>query len=395
MRCVLFCISFFIVFNFYGQRSKVRVGGYELIPVVDLDVTPIKNQYRSGTCWGFSGLSFLESEVLRMKDTEVDLAEMWLIRHDYHERAIDYVRFHGAITFGPGAESNDVMDMIKLYGIVPEAVYSGLNYGTDMHVHGELDNVLEAIVNAVVENKNRKLSTAWVNAFDNVLDAYFGETPAKFKWKGEEHTPKTFQQALNIVPDEYIEISSFSHHPFYTKFIMEVPDNWAFGEVYNVKLEEFFNQAVYALDNGYTLLWGSDVSEEGFSNRNAIALVPATEIENLSGSEKEKWESMSAEERERRLYSFSKPIPEKHITQEIRQKAFDDYRTQDDHGMHIVGYYKDNDGDIFFKVKNTWGESNNQGGYFYASEAFFKYKSLSIMLHKDALMPSIKTKLGF
>ena len=393
MRFVTVLVSFFIVFNAYGQQKPLKVGGYELKPVVDLPATPIKDQYRSGTCWSFSGISFLESEVLRMKNIETDLAEMWLVRHDYHERALDYVRFHGAISFGPGAESNDVMDMIKLYGIVPEQAYPGLNYGAENHVHGEMDNVLDAIVNAVIENKNRKLSTAWIKAFDNVLDDYLGKKPAQFHWKGGEYTPGSFMEELGIVPADYIELSSFTHHPFYTKFIMEVPDNWAFGEVYNVKLDEFFNQAIYALDNGYTLLWGSDVSEEGFSNRNAIAIVPVSEIAELSGSEKEKWASMSDSERNDRLYDFAEPIPEKQITQEMRQKAFDDYRTQDDHGMHIVGYYKDETGKVFFKVKNTWGESNDQGGYFYASTAFFKYKSLSIMLHKDALMPGIKEKL--
>src|SRR6056297_637202 len=208
-----------------AQPEKVNVGGYELATVVDLPATPIKNQYRSGTCWSFSGISFLESEILRMQNRKVDLSEMWLILHDYHERAIDYVRFHGAITFGPGAESNDVMDMIKLYGIVPEQAYSGLNYGTEKHVHGEMDNVLKAIVDAVIENKNRKLSTAWIKAFDNVLDTYLGKKPAQFHWKGEEYTPRSFQEEVNIIPADYVELSSFTHHPFYTKFIMEVPDN--------------------------------------------------------------------------------------------------------------------------------------------------------------------------
>ncbi len=388
LPCFIFCATIL-----FAQPTKVTVGGYELTNVVDLPVTPIKNQYRSGTCWAFSGISFLESEILRMQNREVDLAEMWLIRHDYHERAIDYVRFHGAITFGPGAESNDVMDMIKLYGIVPEQAYSGLNYGTEKHVHGEMDNVLKAIVDAVIENKNRKLSTAWINAFDNVLDAYLGDKPESFETDGKQFTPKDFQKHLNIVPDEYVEISSFTHHPFYTKFIMEVPDNWAFGEVYNVKLNEFYDQAVFALDKGYTLLWGSDVSEDGFSNRNAIAIVPETEIQEMAGSEKEKWESMSEKERKNRMYKFEKPVPEKKITQKVRQEAFDNYLTQDDHGMHITGYAKDQGGKVFFKVKNTWGESNDHGGYFYASEAFFKYKSLSIMIHKDAVMPELKKKL--
>lgn len=377
----------------FGQKETIKVGGYELTSVVDLPVTPIKDQHRSGTCWSFSGCSFLESEILRMSDTEVDLAEMWLVRHDYYERAVDYVRFHGAISFGPGAESNDVMDMIKLYGIVPETAYPGLNYGEEKHSHYEMDNVLAAFVDAIIENKNKKLSTAWKKAFSNIQDAYLGELIESFNWNGKEYTPISFQEELQIVPENYIEISSFSHHPFYTEFIMEVPDNWAFGKVFNVKLDEFYKQAVYALDKGYTLLWGSDVSEKGFSNRHAIAIVPETMPEELAGSEKEKWEAMTEEERRERMFEFSEPVPEKEITQEVRQKAFDDYRTQDDHGMHIVGYAKDKTGKVFFKVKNTWGESNDHGGYFWASENYFKYKSLSIMIHKDAVMPEIKEKL--
>jgi bleomycin hydrolase len=392
MRILITIILFAFGSVIYAQE-KVNVGGYELETIVDLPVTSMKDQSRSGTCWSFSGLSFLEAEVLRMTKQEVDLAEMWLVRHDYYERAIDYVRFQGKISFGPGAESNDVMDMIKLYGIVPESAYPGLHYGEKTHTHNEMDNVLDAIVNAVIENKNRKLSTAWKKAFSNVQDAYLGEIIESFEWEGKTFTPKSFQEELQIVPDNYIEISSFTHHPFYTEFIMEVPDNWAFGRVFNVKLDEFFNQAVYALDKGYTILWGSDVSEEGFSNRNAIALVPETATEELAGSEKEKWEAMTEEERIERMFDFKEPVPEKEITQEYRQKAFDDYRTQDDHGMHIVGYAKDGNGKVFFKVKNSWGESNDHGGYFWASENFFKYKSLSIMIHKDAVMPEIKEKL--
>ncbi|PLX23097.1 MAG: aminopeptidase [Salinivirgaceae bacterium] len=393
MRALICIVLLSFSLTVFSQNETFKVGGYELETIVDLPATPIKNQSRSGTCWSFSGLSFLESEILRLSDREVDLAEMWLVRHDYYERAIDYVRFQGNLSFGPGAESNDVMDMIKLYGIVPEKAYPGLNYGEKTHSHYEMDNVLDAIVKAVVENKNRKLSTAWKKAFSNVQDAYLGKVINSFQWQGKTYTPKEFAKELQIEPDKYVEISSFTHHPFYSEFIMEVPDNWAFGKVFNVKLDEFFQQAIYALDKGYTILWGSDVSEEGFSNRNAIALVPETAPEELAGSEKEKWEAMTEKERRERMFDFSEPVPEKEITQEVRQKAFDDYRTQDDHGMHIIGYAKDKSGKVFFKVKNTWGESNDKGGFFWASENYFKYKTLSIMIHQDAVMPEIKEKM--
>ncbi|MDA3866820.1 MAG: aminopeptidase [Salinivirgaceae bacterium] len=396
MKRLKYILSLLIVSSMFlvHAQESVNVAGYKLTKVVDLPTTSMKNQYRSGTCWSFSGLSFLEAELLRMGKDSIDLADMWLIKKDYHERAIDYVRFHGAISFGPGAESNDVMDMIKLYGIVPETEFPGLEYGEDKHVHGEFDAVLEAFVNAVLENKNKKLSTAWIKAFDNILDAYLGEDVDEFTYNGEKYTPESFRDAMGIVPDDYVELSSFTHHPFYTKFIMEVPDNWAFGELYNLPLDEFTDHAIFALDKGYTILWGADVSEEGFSHSNAIALIPQTDFENLAGSEKEKWESMSEKERNERLYDFSEPIPEKEITQKMRQKAFDDYRTQDDHGMHITGYYKTTDGKIFFKVKNSWGTTNDQDGYFYASEAYFKYKTIGIMVHKDALKEDVKKKMG-
>lgn len=393
LKIVLFFMLGSLAFTASAQDEGVKVGGYTLTPVVDLPATSMKNQYRSGTCWSFSGLSFLESELLRTKDETFDLSEMWLVKKDYHERAIDYVRFQGKISFGPGAESNDVMDMIKIYGIVPETAFSGLNYGENSHVHGEFDAVLESFVNGVLENKNRKLSKAWIKAFDNILDAYLGEDVDTFEYNGKDYTPISFRDELGIVPDDYIELTSFTHHPFYTRFILEVPDNWAFGELFNLKLDELYNQAIYALDNGFTILWGADVSEDGFSNRNAIAIVPETDVEEISGSEKEKWESLSEKERDELLYEFKKPIPEKNITQEMRQKAFDDYRTQDDHGMHITGYFKDSNGNVFFKVKNSWGESNSEDGYFYASTSYFKYKTLGMMIHKDALMDEIQTKI--
>lgn len=383
-----------LAMNSAKAQDVIVTGGYKLSAVKDLPAASVKNQYRSGTCWSFSGLSFLESEILRMQNKEYDLADMWLVKKDYYERAKAYVRFQGKISFGSGAESNNVMDNITKYGIVPESVFPGLNYGESNHVHGEFDAILEAFVNGVLENENTKLSTAWLKAYSNILDTYLGSDIEKFSYEGKEYTPSEFRDALNIVPDDYVELSSFTHHPYYKPFIFEVPDNWSFGHMYNIQLEELFQQAVYALDQGYTILWGSDVSEDGFSHRDGIALIPDADIKELSGSEKEKWEAMSEQERGAMLYEFKEPVPEKVITPELRQQAFDDYRTQDDHGMHITGYYKDADGKVFFKVKNSWGDSNSLGGYFFASESYFKYKTIGIMIHKDALQPQIKSKLN-
>lgn len=376
-----------------GQKSKDSLV-YKFSPVADLPATSVKDQYRSGTCWAFSGLSFIESELIRIGKGTHDLAEMYLIYHDYHKRAIDFVRWHGAKNFGGGAESNNVFDRIAESGIVPENVYPGLNYGEPKHVHAELDAVLESFVKTIIENNNRKLSTAWLDGFDGILDAYLGDLPETFKYQEKTFTPTAFRDALNIIPENYIEIGSFTHHPFYSQFIMEVPDNWSLGKVYNVPMGEMLEVAYYALDNGYTILWGSDVSEKGFSHKNGLAIVPQDEIAEMADSEQQKWESLSEKERQKQLYSFKEIVPEKEITQEMRQKAFDNYTTTDDHGMHITGYATDQNGQKYFKVKNSWGSDNLYGGYFYASEPWFLYKTLSIMVHKEAIPKDIAKKIG-
>lgn len=376
-------------------QEKMDTISYQFADMVDLDATSVKDQYRSGTCWAFSGLSFLESELLRMGKGEHDLADMWLVKKDYHVRAVDYVRWQGAKNFGPGAESNNVFDRIAEYGIIPEEVFNGLCYGETNHVHSEMDHLLKAYVKAVVENKNRSLTTAWIKGYDGILDAYLGEDVDEFEYQGKEYTPLTFRDEMHIVPKDYIEIGSYTHHPFYTEFVMEVPDNWSLGKIYNVPMQEMMELAYHALDNGYTILWGSDVSEKGFSHDNGLAIVPQDDIEELDGSERAKWEALSADERKKQLYSFQSIVPEKNITQEMRQLAFDNYQTTDDHGMHITGYAKDQNGKKYFKVKNSWNtDGSKYDGYFYASEPWFLYKTLTVMVHKDAVPNEVLKKLG-
>lgn len=397
MKKLIF-LSVLVIFTQLGfsQEEKNEKDSlvYELTDKIDLPVTSVKDQYRSGTCWAFSGLSFLESELLRLGKGEHDLSEMWLVKKDYHARAIDFVRWQGAKNFGGGAESNNVFDRIKESGIVPEEAFPGLNYGEKKHVHGELDHVLDAYINAVVENKNRTLSTAWIRGFDGVLDAYLGTDLDKFTYESKEYTPLTFRDEMKIIPDDYIEIGSFTHHPFYTEFIMEVPDNWSLGAVHNVPMDELLRTAYYALEQGYTILWGSDVSEKGFSFKNGVAIVPQDDFKEMAGSERAKWESLTEKERKKQLYSFKEIVPEKIITQETRQQGFDNYQTTDDHGMHITGYAVDQNGTKYFKVKNSWDINNIYDGYFYASESWFLYKTLSIMIHKDAVPKDIMKKLN-
>jgi bleomycin hydrolase len=367
---------------------------YKFIDKVSLKATPVKDQYKSGTCWVFSGLSFLESELLRQGKGEFDLSEMYLVNRDYHARAIDYVRWQGAKSFSGGAESNNVFDRIDDSGIVPEDVYPGLNYGSKKHVHEEMDDVLTAYIEVLVKNPDRKLSTAWLKGFDGILSAYLGDLPKSFAFQGKTYTPESFRDYLGIDKNNYFEITSFTHHPFYTKFVMEVPDNWALGEVYNVPIDELLKIAYNALDKGYTILWGSDISEKGFSFTNGVAIVPEENPADLTGSDRDRWKKLSEKERKSKLFAFKEIVPEKNITQEMRQEAFDTYSTTDDHGLHIIGYALDQNGNRYFKVKNSWNTDNIFDGYFYVSEAYYKYKTLTIVVHKDVIPADIRKKLN-
>lgn len=381
--------------NAVAQNEKElesKPEGYVFTSINEIETTSIKDQNRSGTCWSFSGLGFLESEMLRMGKPKVDLSAMFVVRTAYSDKAEKYVRMNGALNFGGGGAFYDVAAMIKKYGIVPMEVYQGLNYGEDMHVHGEIDAVTKAYIEAVVKNPNRKLSTAWHNGFDGILDAYFGELPTKFQYNGKDYTPKTFAQSLGLNLDDYVYVTSYSHHPFYSRFILEVPDNWALAEVYNVTIDDLEKIFDNAVDNGYPVAWASDVSDNGFSWANGVAIVPDMENEELAGSDMARWTKMSPREKSKK--AFEKPGKELKITQEMRQEAFDNYQTTDDHGMVLVGKAKDQIGNIYYRVKNSWGIDGKYDGYFYASKPFVLYKTMSIMVHKNAIPKDISKKLG-
>jgi bleomycin hydrolase len=387
-------LFFFVVF-FSFSIAVAQDQGYEFAKVTEIPSTSVKNQFKSGTCWSFSGLALLEADILRIKKLDVDLSDMWIVRHAYTEKAIRYVRFHGSNNFGAGGAFHDVTNMIKKYGIVPEAVYSGLNYGTEKHVHGELDEVLKAYVDAVIKNPNKELTTAWISGFNSILDAYLGPLPQKFTWEGKEYSSASFASFLGIIPDDYVVITSFTHAPFYKPFVLELPDNWAHEIAYNVPLNEMEEIIDYALKNGHTVAWASDVSEKGFSWKNGIAIVPEVKMEDLSGTERDRWEKLTPAEKEKEMYKFDKPGNEMVITQENRQKSFDNYTTTDDHGMLITGIFTDQNGTKYYKVKNSWDVTNVYDGYLYASRAFVLYKTTDIMVHKKAVPKSIAGKLGF
>jgi len=375
-----------------AQETKDTTG-YQFTTIKELKTTPVKDQARSGTCWSFATLGMVEAELLRMGKGEHILSEMFVVYNNYFEKAVKYVRLQGKGNFGPGGSADDVLHAISDYGIVPQEAMPGLNYGEEKHVHGELDAVTTAYVNAIIKNPNKKLSTAWQKGFKGILDAYLGEVPTNFIYNGKSYTPKSFAAYLGFNADDHVSLTSYTHHPFYTKFILEIQDNWRWDASYNLPIDELMQVFDNAINNGYTITWASDVSEKGFT-RTGIAVVPDINFVEMSNSEQARWLGLSQKERDDQLYKLDKPGYEKIITQEMRQIAYDNYETTDDHGMLIYGIAKDQRGTKYYMVKNSWGESGSYKGHWYASEAFVKYKTMSILVHKNAIPAAIKQKLN-
>jgi bleomycin hydrolase len=386
----------FIVFAGYTGAQDKNEEGFKFQDKITLPATSVKDQHRTGTCWSFSGLSLLESEMIRNKKEVVDLSTMFIVYHTYLEKAQKYVRMHGNTNFSAGGAFHDVTNMIRKYGIVPDEIYRGLNYGEEKHVHGELDQLLKNQVDAIVKNPNRKLSQVWSETIKATLDSYLGAIPLQFEFKGTTYTPLSFaRDYVGLDMDDYVEISSYTHHPFYSKFIIEIPDNWSWDAVYNVPLSELEEITDFALKNGYTIGWAADVSEKGFLTSNkGVAVLPAKKTEEMSDAEIARWESLSERQKEDELFRITGPVNEAEVTQEGRQLAFDNFQTTDDHGMHIIGMATDQNGNVFYKVKNSWGSYNLFDGNFYVSKAYYNYKTMSIMLHKDGIPPHIRRKLN-
>lgn len=375
------------------DKKKTEDEGYVFTTVKELKITPVKNQNRTGTCWCFSTLGFLESELLRMGKGEYDLSEMFIVSKNYKDKAEKFVRLHGELNYAQGGSFEDVLQAWKDYGIVPESVMNGLQYGEDMHVHNELESASRAYLDQIIKNPNRKLSTAWKKGFDGIIDAYLGTAPEKFTYNGKEYTPKSFAAELGINPDDYVSLTSYTHHPFYSEFAIEVQDNWRWATSYNLPIDELMQVFENAINTGYTIAWGADVSEKGFT-RNGIGVIPDIESMERSGSDQDRWLGLSTSEKDAEIKKMmEKPCKELEITQEMRQEAYDNYETTDDHGMQIYGIAKDQTGKKFYMIKNSWGTNNKYKGTWYISENFVKYKTMNIVVHKDALPQAIKDKL--
>lgn len=384
------CIAISTVFVSYAQdnlinslsknQSEISKQSFSFTPIINLTNTSIKNQGSSGTCWSYSTNSFLESEMIKAGKPAIDLSEMFIVRNAYIEKGKNYVRMHGAVTLGDGGALHDVINMYAKYGIVPQEVYTGLNYGTDINQFGEMAAIQEGVLNAVIKNPNKSLTPNWIKAYTSVVDSYLGEVPEKFTYNGKSYTPQTFaKEVVGLNPQDYIEVSSFKEQPLYEKFVLMVPDNWSFDQVYNVKIKELTDIIDNALKNGYTVAWATDVSEKGFSWKNGVAYIPTKDFTMMNESEK--------------ASMFNGPKPELEITEDMRQKAFDNYETTDDHGMHIVGLAKDQNGKEYYIVKNSWGVSNDYNGYLYVTKNFVQYKTTSILLNKKGLPKDIRQKL--
>lgn len=392
------CILCAVAPSMSAQKKKKNTEpeGYKFETVMEVPHTSIKNQASSGTCWAFSALSFFESEILKNGYTgDLDLSEMFIVHNTYRERAEKYVRLHGALNFGAGASFGNVLYGLRNWGIVPEWEMEGLNYGTTTHRHGELDELLTAYVNVIIRNPNRQLSTAWQNGFKGICDAYLGECPETFTVDGVEYTPHTYMESLGINLDDYVDITSWTHKPFYQNMIIEVADNWLWEEAMNVPIDDLVAIMDNALENGYTIAWASDVSEKGFT-RNGLGIVPdyeklKAEI-NETGSDQARW--IGSDNKKPEEVAFLAPCPELEITQEMRQEGYDNYTTTDDHGMHIIGIAKDQTGKKYYIVKNSWGEAGAYKGIWYVSEAFVRYKTMDIMVNKNAIPQEIRAKMG-
>ena len=383
-------------------QDTLKEEGFIFTTVKENPITSVKNQNRAGTCWCYSGLAFIESELLRMGKGEYDFSEMFIVHNTYLDRADKAVRTHGDVSFSQGGSFYDVIYGMKTFGLVPEEeMRPGVMYGDTLSNHTELTAVSDAVVAAIAKGRHRSLQAdkennpLWKKAITAIHDIYLGERPEKFTYKGKEYTPQSFAQSLGIHPEDYVMLTSFTHQPYYQAFELEIPDNWEHAKMYNLPLDEMMQAADHALENGYTVCWDGDVSEKGFSFKHGVAINPETrKTEDLKDTDFARWQSMDAKQRLDEAFKFEYPCPEVKVTPAIRQKGYETFVTTDDHLMHLTGIAKDQNGTKYYITKNSWGTDRNDfGGYLNMSESYVRAKTIYILLHKDALTKELKKKL--
>lgn len=372
------------------------IEGFRFTTKDSVAITPVKNQNKSGTCWAFSTLGFFESEVMRLnKGKVVEFAPMYVVSKTMMDRATYCVRMYGDVAFAPGGSAYDVLYCMQNYGFVPKAAMTGIQYGWEakdsLPNHNELDAVVKGMISGITAQK--KLTRAWKPALQAVYDTYLGTCPTTFKYEGKEYTPQSWVKSLGLNAEDYVSITSYTHHPFYTRFALEVPDNWRMDQMYNVPMDEMMEIIDNAIANGYTLAWGADVSEVGFTRKGIGVMPDADQGADLTGSDMAHWLGLSADDKKAEL--TKKPLPEMTITQQMRQDAFDNYETTDDHGMQIFGIATDQNGKEYYMVKNSWGtDRSTYHGIWYISRAFMQYKTNDVLVHKNAIPKHIRKKLG-
>lgn len=359
-------------------------------------ITSVKDQNRSGTCWAYSTLSYFESEILKSTGKTYDLCESFVANKDYMDRAIQVVRYHGDMQFSQGGSAYDVYYVLKNYGICPENAmpFPGSLYGDSLNNFNEFFSLLEPYVEGIATNKASKISNQWKVGFQGILDAYLGKCPENFTYEGKNYTPKSFASSLGLNMDDYVTVTSYTHHPFYSQFVVEVQDNWRNPASYNLPMDEMMQIIDNAVMNGYTVAWGGDVSEPGFTRDGLAYMIDAKKMQSLQGSDMARWLGLSAAKRRNLIDSLGCNVPEVQPTQEMRQERFDNWELTDDHGMLIYGIAKDQNGKEYYMVKNSWGEAGKYKGTWYMTKTFIAANTMDYMVNKNAIPANIRKKMG-
>ena len=378
------------------EKDSVKSNKPVFTTIKENPITSVKDQNRSGTCWDYSTLSFFESEILKKTGKTYNLCESFVANKTYMDRAIQVVRLHGDCQFAQGGSAEDPLYCLKHYGICPEEAmpFPGSLYGDSLNNFNEFFSLLEPYVNAIATNKAKKISGQWKVGLQGILDAYLGKCPETFTYEGKTYTPQSFAASLGLDFNDYVSITSYTHHPFYTAFAVEVQDNWRNPLSYNVPIEDLQKIFDYAVEQGYTVAWGGDVSEDGFTRNGLAYAIDTKKTESLQGSDMARWLKLSTQKKRDIIDSLGCTVPEIIPTQEMRQERFDNWELTDDHGMQIYGTAKDQNGKEYYMVKNSWGETGDYKGIWYMTKAFIVANTMDFLINKNAIPKDIRKKLG-